>query len=233
MSQITVHKLPLPDLKESSPFARITRVSAIATQSSWSFIAVCILRGRAPTWAAPAAGVDEPGSTQRLSCSVVKVSRACLEGKGAPPPRPTEYLAVPRHAAQVRGARRLRYRRTHQDARALRSKRRIRTGNSAVTAQTSRNAQLVSHVTAQIRALPPVFRGPQIAAPCNPLCARVRSKGSHIYRYRVRRRAPRVPYFEPPTAGAPVTGRPTPDRAGKKAAKRPMTGRNEQSLNTY
>src|SRR6185503_14168123 len=32
--------------------------------------------------AAPAAGVDEPGSTQRLSCSVVKVSRACLEGKG-------------------------------------------------------------------------------------------------------------------------------------------------------
>jgi hypothetical protein len=32
--------------------------------------------------AAPAAGVDEPGSTQRLSRSVVKVSRACLEGRG-------------------------------------------------------------------------------------------------------------------------------------------------------
>ena len=82
MSQITVHKHP-PARPEGivDPFARTMRVSAIATQSSWSYRRLHPT-GASANQAAPAAGVDEPGSTQRLSCSVVKVSRACLEGKG-------------------------------------------------------------------------------------------------------------------------------------------------------
>ena len=82
MSQITVHKHP-PARPEGivDPFARTMRVSAIATQSSWSYRRLHPT-GTGAYQAAPAAGVDEPGSTQRLSCSVVKVSRACLEGRG-------------------------------------------------------------------------------------------------------------------------------------------------------
>src|SRR5262245_53790240 len=93
MRQLTVHKHP-PARPEGivDPFARTMRVSAIATQSSWSYRRLHPT-GTGANRAVPAAGVDEPGSTQRLSRSVVKVSRACLEGKGEPPPDCTALVA--------------------------------------------------------------------------------------------------------------------------------------------
>ena len=132
--------------RDRNPFARITRVSAIAPNL------VRVIRRLRPTdvgadeRVSPTADFVSHAPRKRRALSVVKCSSACLGVKGSHVSSPLRPSHADRLRAAALGAPPLRFRRTRQDGSRHARRRTIRTGSSAIACATEQTAQAASYV---------------------------------------------------------------------------------------